>query len=269
VALPHAAYPQTVTCPACDGTVLLAAGARQGGTPVPFDPEPRIGDHYDTRLADDLSHVIAPASATANLSGRIVMHRGHFWSCPAGLRVPAGRTCPSWAGYSQAAAAGKTGPPAEPVSWPQPWQGIRGVPRDTTDLLSLDKAAMPRRRQMAAMALALWRATLAGQMTPEAVRMGKRIREPVPGDLVVEVSTAAKPGSERRGFGILLVRRREWVSAEAEYSLAMDSEPDEMTGGGSQGTGEAIYIQYGQDIKEIARWQDGQFITAPADESGH
>ena len=261
------AFPQQKPCPACDATVLLTAGSRQGNTREVFDPMPSIGDRYNTRLADDLSYVSAPAAGAQNLQGRIPLYRPHLYSCPNGLKVPAGRPCPSWGSYRQAASGGKTAADLEVAvpDWPQPWQHIRGTVRDRDDLLSLETAAMPRRRVMAHMALSLWRATLTGQLSPAATAMGRRIRDPRSGDLVVEVTTAAKPGSERKGFGVLLACRREWVSAEAEYALAMGDEPDELSGDGS-GAGEVCYVQYGPSPKDVARWQDGDFIAVLTDD---
>jgi hypothetical protein len=246
-------------CPACEAPVLLVDGARQGGTKQVFDPVPGTGPHYDTRLSDDLTHVAAPAAAAQNLKGRMPLYRSHRWSCPNQLKVPAGKKCPSWGGYSQAAAASRE--PAPEPSWPQPWTGIRGTARDRDDLLSLEPAAMPRRRLMAAMALALHRATLTG---PAAAVTGRRVREPVPGDVVAEVTTARKPGSERRGFGVLVARRREWVSAEAAYSLAMGDDGDEMRGEGAAG-GEVFYVQFGPGERDVVRWECGEFVAAAGD----
>jgi hypothetical protein len=265
-------YPQRVICPACDSKILLVLSARRGGIPSPFDPDPRTGDdHYDTRLAEDLSHVSVPAAAGKNLFGRIDLYRAHVWSCPAGLKVPAGRTCPSWAGYSQAAATGKTGPALEPAPLPHPWQGIKGTARDQDDLLSLADAAMPRRRVMVMQALAAYRAVTApGSPAPAIAQMSRRMRNPEPGDLVVEVSAARRPGSERRGMGILLAHRRESLSPEWEYSHAMGDEAEELSGNESQAAdaiaADAYYIQYGPSERDVARWDSAQIIVCMADE---
>lgn len=259
-------------CPACDAAVLLVQADRQGGTaPQVFDPQPSTGDHYDTKLSDDLAFVAMAAVSAQNLRGRIPLYRSHRWSCPAQLKVRPPRACPSWGGYSQAAAGGKdaAGTVIAVPSWPQPWQRVKGTVRDTDDLLSLDDTAMPRRRMMVLLAVNLWQATLAGQLTPDAMRMGRRIRDPKPGDLVCEVTAAARPGGERRGFGILLDRRREWLPLEAEYSLEMGGEPDELSGDGGQGAEDAWYVQYGPRPDHVARWDNASFITVLADDRAY
>lgn len=256
-------------CPACDANVLVVEATRQGGTaPQVFDPQPGTGDRYDTKLSDDLAYVAVPAVSAQNLRGRIPLYRSHRWSCPNQLKVRPPRACPSWGGYSQAASGGKDAATAaiSVPSWPQPWQGVKGAARRADDLLSLDDAAMPRRRMMVTMALNLYQATLIGQLTPDAMRMGKRLRDPRTGDVVCEVTAAARPGGERRGFGILLDRRREWLPLEAEYSLAMGDEPDELSGDGSQGAGDVWYLQYGPGPEDVARWDNAGFIAVVADD---
>lgn len=250
-------YPQRKLCPACDAPVLLVAGSRRGGTPTPFDPEPRTGaDGYDCRFSDDLSHVAV--FGAAHLAGHEALYRAHSkMTCPAHLQVPAGRSCPSWAGYSQAAAGPK--PPAAAPSWPQPWEGIKGSVRDDSDLLSLEAAAVPRRRMMVAMALDTYRATLAGNPGPVAAAIGRRMRNPQAGDLVVEVTGAREPGSEERGFGVLLACRREWRSSDEDWAR--------MPGGEhARSTCDVSYVQYGPGAEDVERWMDGQFITALSDD---
>ena len=247
-------YPQHKTCPACDAPVLLVAGSRRGGTPTAFDPEPRIaGAQYDTKLSDDLSHVAV--TSASHLQGHIPLYREHsVMTCPAGLRVPAGRACPSWAGYSQAAAGPK--PPPVPPSWPQPWEGVKGSDRDDSDLLSLRRAAMPRRRIMVAMALCTYRATLAGNPGPVASQIGKRMRNPQPGDLVAEIGGVRTPGSERKGFGVLLACRREWLVSDEEWQ-----------GNDGRPSGDAWYVQYGMMAEDVERFSgDCQLIACLADE---
>ena len=250
-------YPLHKTCPACDAAILLVAGSRRGGTPTAFDPDPRSGaDGYDTKLHDDMSHVAVPGSSAAHLMGHIPLYRAHTkMTCPAHLLVPAGRSCPSWAGYSQAAAGPK--PPAAAPSWPQPWEGIEGTVRDDSDLLSLRKTAMPRRRIMVAMAMSTYRATLAGNPGPVAAEIGRRIRSPQPGDLVAEVTQARNPGSEREGLGILLARRREWLVSDEDWAGGPDGRP----------VGDVSYVQYGPKVGDVARLNgDSQLIVLPADE---
>ncbi len=253
-------YPQRVTCPACDAPVILAAEARQGGRPVAFDPDARLsGDQYDTRLSDDLSYVSARGGTTDHLTGHVPLYRPHQRSCPRGLRVPGGKACPSWAGYSQSASAPRGAPPVP--SWPQPWESVGGSDYDASDLLSLRRAAMPRRRMMVMMAAALYRVTLAANPGPVASQAGKRIRNPVPGDLVAEVTGAREPGSERKGLGILLAARREWLCADEDWK----------GGPGNDGrpSGDAWYVQYGPKAADVARFGgEAQFVTAMGSDQG-
>jgi hypothetical protein len=250
-------YPQRKTCPACDAPVLLVAGSRRGGTPTPFDPEPRTGaDGYDCKLSDDLSHVAV--SGAAHLMGHEALYRAHTrMTCPANLRVPAGKWCPSWAGYSQAAAGPK--PPAAAPSWPQPWEGINGTVRDTDDLLSLCETAMPRRRIMVAMALCTYRATLAGNPGPVASQIGRRIRDPQPGDLVAEATGARDPRYGREGFGILLACRREWLQCDEEW-LGSDND--------GRPSGDVSYVQFGPKAEDVERFAgDVQLIAMLANDA--
>lgn len=253
-------YPQNLACPACDSPVLLVAGSRRGGTPTAFDPDARtIGGGYDTKLSADLTHVTIPGGATAHLVGHEALYRPHQRSCRAGLRVPGGKSCPSWAGYSQAAAAPRGVLPVEPPSWPVPWEGIEGTARDADDLLSLRKTAIPRRRVMVAMALVTHKLTLAAIPSAAVAQIGKRMRNPQAGDLVAEVTNARTPGSERKGFGILLASRREWLCSDEEWS-----------GDGNDGrpSGDVFYVQYGPKPEHVARWgtDEGQIIAVLGEE---
>jgi hypothetical protein len=262
-------YPRRKNCPACDAPILLVAGARQGGTLEVFDPVPVLGgDHYDTQLAADLSHISLVAAAAQNLKGRVALYRNHRWSCPKAMRVPADQVLPAWGGYSHGGAPGK-GPVTEAVVpvLPQPWQGITGTARDGDDLLSLAPEAMPRRRMMLMMALVQYRAVSVPNPGPAVAQMGRRMRDPQPGDLVAEISAARRLGSEQRGFGILLGRRREWVSPEAEWMTALEDEPDYQHGNDDgRAGGDAAYVQYGPGEKDVARWTAAAFIAILTDD---
>jgi hypothetical protein len=100
-----------VPCPACDLPVLFARGSRHGGRLVPFDPVPGDGRRFDTQLSPDLSHVTRNAAAAAALKGRVPLYRPHMWTCPAGMRIPAGHALPAVDGYSHVAAGQITAQP--------------------------------------------------------------------------------------------------------------------------------------------------------------
>lgn len=84
-----------ITCPACDRPILVVNASRWGGMRLPYDPEPGIGEHCDTMLAADLSHVIAASPAA---KGTIPLYRNHRRSCT--LKVPMDRALPDIGGYS-------------------------------------------------------------------------------------------------------------------------------------------------------------------------
>jgi len=140
---------------------------------------------------------------------------------------------------------------------PQPWEGVNGTEQTGDDLLSLEDEAMPRRRQMIMMALLLHRATLVGNPAPVVRRIWDRISAPQPGDLVVETTCARRPGSEHRGFGILLSHRREWCLADTDWAayLAENPQDDERT------TDNYWYVQYGPGERDIARWENCDFMA--------
>lgn len=144
---------------------------------------------------------------------------------------------------------------------PQPWEGINGTLREADDLLSLEDKAMPRRRRMVTMALLLHKATLVGNPAPAVQRMHERMYRPEPGDLVVETTTAWRPGNEVRGFGILLGHRREWCSTDEEWAVSLAEEP----GDDERMADHYWYVQYGPGERDIARWEDCAFVAMPDD----
>lgn len=251
----------TQPCPACGAAILVVDGSRHGGQKEAFDPDPGNGDRYNTKLSADLSCIDIPAAGAGNLMGRIPLYRSHRWTCTAQMRIPSDRPLPRIGGYSHKAAArkGDVAPP-EP-SWPQPWEGIKGSERDGSDLLSLEEEAMPRRRVMVMMALAQYSATQVGSPAPKVAQMGRRMRSPQPGDLVVEVTRAHGPLSEHRGFGILLAARKEWVQSDGEWAALPAGQREE-----GRSVGEAWYIQYGPEPGDVARWTDAQVVAVLADE---
>lgn len=167
------------------------------------------------------------------------------------------------------------------MSWPQPREGITGSDR-RDDLLSLEDAAIPRRLVMAGMAKALLNATMVGQPAPIVKRMYARMRDPQPGDLVIELSTMWSRDEDTRikGMGILVAHRQEWASTDAEWSEYVAEEKraydedfktgpyyrpedgefdaDEMC---ERITDHAWYIQYGPAAADICRWTNCEFVA--------
>ena len=147
---------------------------------------------------------------------------------------------------------------------PQPWEGVTGTARDCDDLLSLEEEAMPRRRRMVMMALLLRKATLVGNPAPIVRKMFERMDAPQPGDLVIETTSARRPDSEHRGFGILLAHRREWCLNDSEWADYLATNPE---GGSERVADESWYVQYGPGERDIVRWGNCEFMAIPDDPS--
>lgn len=151
-------------------------------------------------------------------------------------------------------------------NWPQPWEGVTGIAREDDDLLSLEDAAMPRRQMMTGLARCLCKAVLVGDPAPVVRRMGDRMRAPQPGDLVFEQTMTRRGDDWYRGFGILLLRRREWASTDEDFAREMAGEPEDLRGDDNRCTDDAWYIQYGPGERDICRWVNADFTMIPADD---
>jgi len=125
------------------------------------------------------------------------------------------------------------------LTLPQPWRDIDGTERSSF-LLSLEDEATEHREALMRMAKQLRSACLVGNAAPVVSKMWERISKPVPGDLVVECSRALHR-MDHQGFGILLSRRQE---GPTEYD-------------------DAWYVQYGNGSRDIARWENCEFMTLP------
>lgn len=169
-------------------------------------------------------------------------------------------------------------------TFPEPREGITGTARTVDDLLSLEDAALPRRRMMIAIARHLREATMVGQPAPVVQRMSERMRSPQPGDLVVETSRTlwGGRGLEIEGFGILLAHREEWWETDADWGAAVEREragheeflrgpysipgdADEPWEPGERSTDHAWYVQYGPGEKDVCRWVNCEFMAIPVD----
>lgn len=153
------------------------------------------------------------------------------------------------------------------MTYPQPREGIIGTQRDQDDLLSLDDKAQPRRQAMMALAYCLWSATLVGNPAPVVAKMGARLRDPQPGDLILETTSSLhRSDVERRamGFGILLDHRDEWAQTDEEYNQQLADDGGDLHDGW-RGKDHAWYVQYGPQPDDICRWVNCSFITVPTD----
>lgn len=79
----------------------------------------------------------------------------------------------------------------------------------------------------------------------------------------IETTTAWRPDSEYRGLGILLACRREWCSTDEEWAAYRAEEPYED----ERLADRYWYVQYGPGDRDIARWENCEFIAIPDDPS--
>jgi hypothetical protein len=169
--------------------------------------------------------------------------------------------------------------------YPQPREGVTGTDRDD-DLLSLDEAAVPRRLLMAGLARCLRDAVLVGNPAPAVARMWERMKNPEPGDLVIETSTFFRKDTDDKikAMGILVAHRTEWWQTDEEWAAEIEKEraayEEFLLGPYSQPgdlpfdpshherlTDHAWYVQYGPRAADICRWVNCDFMMIPADPS--
>jgi hypothetical protein len=160
------------------------------------------------------------------------------------------------------------------TTWPQPYQGIRGIDRDDW-LLSLDERALAHRGALIAMAAHLRTAVMVGQPAPVVRRISDRIRAPQPGDLAVTVEVLhgrRDPDDRLTGFGIYLAGRREWAETDAQWAefcaqeAAVSSDPGTLAlicSEENRATDTVFYLQYGPAAGDIARWHNSEAVVLP------
>jgi len=148
--------------------------------------------------------------------------------------------------------------------YPQPREGITGTERTEDDLLALDDKAVARRLMMMGTAKALYDAVLVGNPAPKVAEMLARMRDPQPGDLVMEVSSSYRRDVDAKvkGFGVLVEHREEWASTDAEWAAEIASDalidPDR-----DRFHDHAWYVQYGPAAEDVCRWTNCEFIAIP------
>jgi hypothetical protein len=149
--------------------------------------------------------------------------------------------------------------------YPQPREGITGTARTEDDLLGLDDKAITRRLMMIGTARALHSACLVGNPAPIVADMYARMRDPQPGDLVMELGVPfrrSNPDGQIKGFGILIAHRDEWASTDEEWAAALAEEPD-FTADEDRLHDHAWYVQYGPAAEDVCRWTNCEFIAIP------
>jgi len=142
----------------------------------------------------------------------------------------------------------------------QPHQDV-GRPYGDDPLLSLGKAALPYRDALIWAAEHLNRAARTGaSASGRAAQVWLRLRDPQPGDLVVESGTHWRGDVQDRmkGLGRLIIKRREWRHTDQQWAQ-LD------TGGAQRPTDLAWYVQYGP--RDVCRWTDCTFWVVPIDDS--
>lgn len=104
-------------------------------------------------------------------------------------------------------------------------------------LLSLEEDAVEVRRALMQAGFAIWQSVLAGQGAPVGRYRFERMREPQPGDWVVEITSRNDRATDwYRGFGRL-------VSADVESG--------------------AYVVRYGPDEIDRCTWHNACFIALP------
>lgn len=146
------------------------------------------------------------------------------------------------------------------TEWKQPHQDVTGVDRDDA-LLSLDDSATAHREALIGLGRNFYRACLVGNPAPIVTEMYDRMKNPQPGDLVMETG-APYSQVKTRALGILLEHRREWWHTDEEWAEVQTnySDPDD-----ERPTDAAWYIQYGPKAADVCRWTDAEFIALPID----
>jgi hypothetical protein len=160
---------------------------------------------------------------------------------------------------------------------PQPHEGITGVDRTGSYLLSLDDEAIAHRDALIAMADLLRSACMVGSPAPIVEHMSRRLSSPQVGDLVVEDSARMRTAdTERRikGFGYLVARRREWGSTDEQWDEYKRAEaegpyPHEVGEHERMVEPDAWYIQYGPNPADVCRWENCGFTVLPIGEDFH
>jgi hypothetical protein len=149
--------------------------------------------------------------------------------------------------------------------YPQPREGISGTDRTEDDLLGLDDKAIARRLMMIGTAKALHTATLVGNPAPVVADLYARMRDPQPGDLVMEVGVPFRrsdPDGQIKGFGILIDHRKEWASTDEEWAAELAADPD-LDPVADRFPDHAWYVQYGPAAEDVCRWTNCEFIAIP------
>jgi hypothetical protein len=152
-------------------------------------------------------------------------------------------------------------------TYPQPREGVIGALRDDDDLLSLDDKALPRREMMATLARHLQTAVLVGNPAPIVAKMWDRMKNPQPGDLVLETSSLGRSDVEQRamGFGFLLTHRDEWAQTDDEWAKEEVRPGYDEFDQPRPVEPRVYYVQYGPKPDDICRWVNCSFIAVPTD----
>lgn len=146
--------------------------------------------------------------------------------------------------------------------YPQPREGVAGTERTEDDLLALDDKAIARRLMMIGTARALHSATLVGNPAPKVAEMSARMRNPRPGDLVLELTNRRQDvDTQIKGFGILVEHRNEWASTDDEWAATCAEDPDVRAD--ERFHDHAWYVQYGPAAEDVCRWTNCEFIAIP------
>jgi hypothetical protein len=93
------------------------------------------------------------------------------------------------------------------------------------------------------------------------------MRDPQPGDWVVEttvvMSRRASDDDRLKGFGVLLARRWEYASTDADWAAAMADEHPDLRSDENRPRQDSWYVQYGPQPEDVCRWGNCDFVMAP------
>lgn len=157
-------------------------------------------------------------------------------------------------------------PPTDRSMLKQPRQGVVGLDRSGSYLLSLDEQARQHREALIELADHLFTAICVGNQAPVVERMYNRITQPVVGDLVVETSRRGRRADDEArlmALGYLVEHRYEWWETDEEWNAHLADDgglTDE-----DRTIDEAWYVQYGPNPDDVCRWTNANFRAVPVD----
>lgn len=150
------------------------------------------------------------------------------------------------------------------MTWPQPYEGITGVDRSDSWLLSLDENATAHRDAILGLAYHLYRACLVGNPAPSVTRVYERITNPRPGDFVFvrDGASSRDVATRTKALGYLIAYRQEWWETDEEWAT---TRAEYERHDSDRATDHAWYVQFGSNPEAVCRWTNCAVLVAPTD----